>query len=162
MKAANRKRSAGLLMYRRRAGIVEVFLAHPGGPFWAKKDAWTIPKGEYDDSEGPLDAARREFQEETGFTARGPFLPLGEIRQASGKLVIAWAFEGDCDPDCIQSNTYQMEWPPKSGKFVPCPEVDRAEFFRMAEARKKINPAQVALLEELERKWRSAISSDTQ
>src|SRR6185369_2639883 len=104
MKAANRKRSAGLLMYRRRAGIVEVFLAHPGGPFWAKKDAWTIPKGEYDDGEEPLDAARREFQEETGFTARGPFLPLGEIRQASGKLVIAWAFEGDCDPDTLRSN----------------------------------------------------------
>ena len=153
------KVSAGLLMYRVRDGELEFLLGHPGGPFWTSRDlgAWTIPKGEIQQGEEPLAAARREFEEEVGFKVPAtPFIELTPIRQKSGKLVHAWAFEGDCDPDCIQSNTYQMERPPKSGKFVPCPEVDRACFFRMAEARKKINPAQVALLEELERKWKQA------
>src|SRR4051812_47868714 len=151
------KVSAGLLMYRIRDGELEFLLGHPGGPFWTHRDAgaWTIPKGEIQNGEEPLTAARREFEEEVGFkVTASQFIELTPVQQRSGKIVHAWAFEGDCDPSAIRSNTYQMEWPPKSGKFVPCPEVDRAEFFRMAEARQKINPAQVAFLEELERKWR--------
>jgi predicted NUDIX family NTP pyrophosphohydrolase len=133
-------------MYRRRAGVVEVFLVHPGGPFWAKKDAWTIPKGEYDDREDPLDAARREFQEETGFAARGPFVPLGEIRQPSGKMVAAWAFEGDCDPSGLVSNTCTIEW---RGRQIEIPEVDRGAWFAIGEARPKIFKGQEQLLDRL-------------
>jgi predicted NUDIX family NTP pyrophosphohydrolase len=108
------KRSAGLMLYRRRNTELEVFLVHPGGPFWAHKDfgAWSIPKGEYLDGEDPLDAAKREFTEETGFAAQGPFLDLGDLKQPSGKLVSAWAFEGDCDPEKLKSNTFTLEWPP--------------------------------------------------
>lgn len=145
------KVSAGLLMYRMREGKLEFLLAHPGGPFWKNRDAgaWTIPKGEIQPGEEPLAAARREFEEEIGFKAEGTFAELRPIRQKGGKIVHAWAFEGDCDTANVRSNTFQMEWPPESGKFETCPEVDQAQFFRMAEAREKINPAQVAFLEEL-------------
>ena len=146
------KQSAGLLMYRRR-GALEVLLVHPGGPFWRGRDdgSWTLPKGELGDGESALDAARREFVEETGLVPEGPFLPLTPVRQKAGKLVHAWAFAGDCDPDAITSNTFKMEWPPRSGEFAEFPEVDRAAFFTVAAARSKINPAQIALLEQLER-----------
>ena len=125
------RRSAGLVMYRIRGRQLEVFLVHPGGPFWANKDkgAWAIPKGQMDDGEGALTAARREFQEETGFVAEGKFLELGTIRQLSGKLVDAWAFEGDCDPGELRSNTCRMEWPPRSQRMIEVPEVDRGEWF---------------------------------
>jgi predicted NUDIX family NTP pyrophosphohydrolase len=145
------KISAGLLMYRVRDGELEFLLAHPGGPFWQRRDAgaWTIPKGEIQSGEDPLAAAQREFTEETGLQPQGQFIALSPITQKSGKIVHAWAFAGDCDPARIKSNIFQMEWPPGSGRFQDCPEVDRAAFFRLPEARKKINPAQVALLEEL-------------
>ncbi|MEY2465489.1 MAG: hypothetical protein QOD03_10 [Verrucomicrobiota bacterium] len=145
------KISAGLLMYRVRDGELEFLLAHPGGPFWKNKDAgaWTIPKGELQPDEKPLAAAQREFEEEVGFKPQGNLIELTPIQQKGGKIVHAWAFEGDCDAASIKSNSYEMEWPPRSGKFQACPEVDRACFFRMAEAKQKINQAQVALLEEL-------------
>ncbi len=140
------KRSAGLLMYRRRDGRMEVFLVHPGGPFWAKKDLWTIPKGEYEGGEHPLDAARREFTEETGFAASGPFVDLGETRQPSGKIVRAWGFEGDCDPAALASNTCLIEW---RGKSMEIPEVDRGAWFSMEQARAKIFKGQERFLERL-------------
>jgi predicted NUDIX family NTP pyrophosphohydrolase len=145
------KVSAGLLMYRINEGELEFLLAHPGGPFWRNKDAgaWTIPKGEIQEGEEPLLAAQREFEEEIGFKPEGTFVPLTPITQKGGKIVHAWAFQGDCDTTCIRSNNFQMEWPPRSGRFQTCPEVDRAGFFRMAEAKQKINPAQAAFLEEL-------------
>ena len=145
------KRSAGILMYRRGSRGAEVFLVHPGGPFWAKKDrgAWTIPKGEYDEAEPALDAARREFHEETGFTAPGPFRELGEIRQASGKLVTAFACEGDCDAAAVVSNLCEVEWPPRTGRMVQIPEVDRGAWYMLEEARERIFPAQRPLLERL-------------
>jgi predicted NUDIX family NTP pyrophosphohydrolase len=148
------KVSAGLLMYRVRDGELEFLLAHPGGPFWADRDigAWTIPKGEIEPGEEPLSAAQREFEEEVGFKPQGNFIELTPIQQRSGKVVHAWAFAGDNDPVCVKSHTFKMEWPPKSGRFQDCPEVDRAGFFRMAEAKRKVNPAQVPLLEELARK----------
>jgi len=148
------KVSAGLLMYRVRDGELEFFLAHPGGPFWQNKDAgaWTIPKGELRKDEEPFVAALREFEEEVGFKSNGTYIELTPIRQKGGKIVHAWAFEGDCDPAKITSISYQMEWPPGTGRMQDCPELDRAAFFRMAEAKEKINPAQVAFLEELERK----------
>ena len=148
------KVSAGLLMYRMRDGELEFLLAHPGGPFWTDRDAgaWTIHKGEIQPGEEPLAAAQREFEEEVGFPAQGNYIELTPIQQRSGKIVHAWAFAGDCDPTRIQSNIFKMEWPPKSGRFVDCPEVDRAAFFRMAAAKWKINPAQIPLLEELRRK----------
>ena len=147
------KRSAGILLYRRSSGVLEVFLVHPGGPFFVTKDEgyWSIPKGEYDDSEDPLVAARREFEEETGFPLDGEFHALAPIRQKSGKLVTAWAVEGDCDPARLNSNLFTMEWPPGSGKQRQFPEVDRGQWFSLSAARQKINPAQVALLDELER-----------
>ena len=122
------RQSAGLLLYRRTArGELEVFLAHPGGPFWARKDegVWTIPKGEYFEGEEPLTAAQREFREETGFEAHGEFFELGTVKQTGGKLVSAWAFEGDCDPAKLTSNLCTVEWPPRSGKRIEIPEVDR-------------------------------------
>jgi predicted NUDIX family NTP pyrophosphohydrolase len=145
------KQSAGLLMYRRRAGELEFLLVHPGGPFWKAKDAgaWTIPKGEIEEGEDALAAAKREFEEELGFKLEGEFIELMPIKQKSGKRVQAWAFEGDCDTSQIKSNTFTMEWPPRSGKMSEFPEVDRAAFFDLREAKEKINPAQVALLEEL-------------
>lgn len=143
------KRSAGLLMYRQPDGALEVFLVHPGGPFWAKKDlgAWTIPKGEYTDEEEPLAAAIREFREETGFTAEGDFLPLGEIRQAGGKLVTTWALEGDCDPAALVSIPFEMEWPPRSGRLASFPEVDRGAWFSLPEARTRILASQQPVLD---------------
>jgi predicted NUDIX family NTP pyrophosphohydrolase len=147
------RQSAGLLMYRSASGRLEVFLVHPGGPFWAKKDlgAWTLPKGEYEPGEDPLVAAQREFQEETGFTAAGPFLPLGTVRQASGKTVNAWAFQGDCDPAQLVSNTCFIEWPLRSGRQFEIPEVDRGAWFSFDEARTRIRKEQVPLLAKLER-----------
>jgi predicted NUDIX family NTP pyrophosphohydrolase len=141
-------------MYRRRGHGVEVFLVHPGGPFWEKKDAgvWTIPKGEYVDGEDALDAARREFEEETGFTPLGEFISLGVVRQASGKLVSAWAFEGDFDPDRLISNNCQIEWPPRSGILIDIPEVDRGEWFPAEEARKRILKGQEPFLDALAKK----------
>ncbi|HEU5122676.1 MAG TPA: NUDIX domain-containing protein [Verrucomicrobiae bacterium] len=151
------KISAGLLMYRISDGELEFLLAHPGGPFWKNRDAgaWTIPKGEIQSGEEPLAAAQREFSEEIGLKPEGHFIPLTPIIQKGGKIVHAWAFESDCDTTCIRSNTFQMEWPPRSGRFEECPEVDRACFFRMAEAKQKINPAQAAFLEELQRIYRT-------
>ena len=147
------KVSAGLLMYRRRPGGLEVLLVHPGGPFWKNKDAgaWTIPKGEPAADEDLISAARREFVEEIGVEPSGTFTPLAPIKQKGGKLVHAWAVEGDLDTKTIKSNTFTIEWPPKSGKQVEFPEVDRAEFFGLSDARMKVNVAQVALLDELER-----------
>lgn len=138
-------------MYRIREGKPEFLLAHPGGPFWKDRDAgaWTIPKGEIQPGEEPLAAAQREFEEEVGFKALGRFIELTPIRQKGGKLVHAWGFEGDCDPSRVHSNAFKMEWPPQSGRFEECPEVDRAGFFDLEEARKKINPAQMPLLEEM-------------
>ena len=143
--------SAGLLMYRRKDGALEVLLVHPGGPFWAKKDlgAWTIPKGELEEGEDALTTAQREFQEETGIAPSGPFHSLGSIKQKGGKVVHAWAFEGDCAAETIQSNTVKMEWPPRSGQWREFPEVDRAEWFRVDEAQRRINSAQVPLLDHL-------------
>ena len=142
------KQSAGLLMYRRKDDRVEFFLVHPGGPFWAKKDhgAWTIPKGEYADGEDPLAAARREFEEETGFSASGDFTDLGTIKQTGGKLVSVWAFEGDCDPTALASNPFQMEWPPRSGRLAEFPEVDRGAWFSLAEASERILASQQPIL----------------
>lgn len=147
------KTSAGLLMYRVRGGGLEVFLVHPGGPFYATKDdgAWTIPKGEFG-HEDPLEAAQREFKEETGFEARGPFLMLGTLKQAGGKLVSAWAFEGDCDPAKLKSNTFEMEWPRGSGTVVKFPEVDRGAWFTLRQAGMKILAAQKGFLDELARR----------
>ena len=143
--------SAGLLMYRIRDGAIEVLLAHPGGPFFAKKDegSWSIPKGEPDDDEELLVTAQREFEEETGVSPMGPFILLKRIKQKGGKVVHAWAFEGDCDTKAIHSNTFTMEWPPRSGNQQEFPEIDRAEWFDLATARTKIKPGQEALVDEL-------------
>lgn len=145
------KTSAGVLLYKRRDGVLRVFLIHPGGPFFAKKDAgaWSIPKGEIDEGEDALAAAKREFEEETGCRPEGEFIPLSEVTQKSGKIVRAWAVEGDCDARTIRSNTFTLEWPPRSGRMREFPEVDRAGWFTVGEAKEKINPAQIALLEEL-------------
>lgn len=138
-------------MFRRLSDELEVFLVHPGGPLWAKKDkgAWTIPKGEYEEDESPLSAAKREFEEETGFYASGEFVDLGSIKQKSGKIVTAWAFEGDCDPDKLISNTCEIEWPPRSGQRLEIPEVDRGRWFNIDEARKYIRSEQEKLLDNL-------------
>jgi predicted NUDIX family NTP pyrophosphohydrolase len=147
------KNSAGLLMHRRRKGELEVLLVHPGGPFWAKKDpgSWSIPKGEFEAGEDPLASAQREFREETGFDAEGEFVPLKNVKQPSGKIVHAWAVEGDCDAEKIKSNSFSLEWPPKSGRRQEFPEVDRAGWFTMDVARTKIVRGQVAFLDELKR-----------
>jgi predicted NUDIX family NTP pyrophosphohydrolase len=146
------KHSAGLLMYRHRYGVLEVFLAHPGGPFWAKKDlgAWSIPKGEFAPEEDALAAARREFTEETGFPAEGEFIPLTPRKQPSGKVIQAWAFEGDCNPGAVKSNAFTLEWPPRSGRIQKFPEIDRAGWFTLEEAKVKIIKGQAGFLEELE------------
>jgi predicted NUDIX family NTP pyrophosphohydrolase len=144
--------SAGILLHRTRANRLEVLLVHPGGPFWTRRDegAWSIPKGEYETSEDPLLAARREFEEELGTAPPdGPTIDLGEIRQRAGKVVRAWAIEGDIDVAAVKSNTFELEWPPRSGRTIDVPEVDRAEWFTIEDAGKKINPAQVELLERL-------------
>jgi predicted NUDIX family NTP pyrophosphohydrolase len=146
------KVSAGILMFRQRGDRVEVLLAHPGGPFWARKDkgAWTIPKGEIDADEDPFQAACREFEEETGFRPEGDPIPLGSIRQAGGKVVHAWAMEGDLDPDEVRSNMVHMEWPRGSGRSISFPEIDRCAWFDISTAKEKINPAQVDFIDRLE------------
>ncbi len=145
--------SCGLLLYRRRAGNLEVLLAHPGGPYFANRDAgiWGIPKGLVEAGEDRLLAARREFEEEIGLAppTDGPFLPLGPIKQKGGKIVYAWAAEADFEPGALKSNTFKMQWPPRSGQWIQCPEIDRAEWFSLAEAQEKILAAQWALVEEL-------------
>ena len=144
--------SAGLLLYRRGERGLELFLAHPGGPFWRDRDAgaWTIPKGVVDAGEELLAAARREFEEETGIAPVGPFLSLGSVRQKAGKVVHAWAWEGDADPDRVTSNSARAEWPPGSGRWITYPEVDRCAWFDPAGARARINPAQAELIGRLE------------
>jgi predicted NUDIX family NTP pyrophosphohydrolase len=146
------KRSAGLLLYRRPAGRLQVLLVHPGGPFWQKKDlgAWSIPKGEFAAGEDPLAAATREFHEETGLEATGPFTPLTPVKQPGGKIVHAWAVEGDFDPRALTSNTFSLEWPPRSGRHQEFPEVDRAAWFYLEEAKRRINRGQAPILAELE------------
>ena len=141
-------------MYRRMVGALEVLLVHPGGPLWSRKElgVWSIPKGELEDGEQPFDAAQREFHEETGFTAHGPFTALAPQRQSSGKIVHAWAVEGDCDPAALVSETFIMEWPPHSGMRREFPEADRAAWFTIREGRRRIVPGQVPLLEELEQR----------
>ncbi len=150
--------SAGLLLYRRHAEGLQVLLAHPGGPFWQKRDEgfWTIPKGEVDADEELLATAQREFEEEIGFRPTGQFIQLCPITQKGGKLVHAWAIEGDFDTATARSNTFTMEWPPKSGKQVAFPEIDRAEFFSLDAARRKIKATQIPLLDELEKKLTEA------
>jgi predicted NUDIX family NTP pyrophosphohydrolase len=138
------KVSAGLLMYRKRSQHLEVLLVHLGGPFWAKKDAgaWFVPKGEVNPGEDELAAAKREFKEETGLAPGTALLPLGSVKHKSGKTVTAWAFAGDCDPAALRSNTFQMEWPPRSGKTREFPEIDRAAFFTVEGAREKMHPTE--------------------
>jgi predicted NUDIX family NTP pyrophosphohydrolase len=146
------KRSAGILLYRRGDDGVEVLLVHPGGPLWARRDAgaWSIPKGEYGDAEDPLAVALREFEEETGHRPpEGELVALGEVRQKGGKVVSAWAAPGDVDADAITSNTFTMEWPPRSGSRKEFPEVDRAGWFDLATAREKLLPAQAGLVDRL-------------
>ena len=149
--AKSKKQSAGILLYRPGVPEPEVFLVHPGGPFWKNKDegAWTIPKGEFDESEDPLAAAIREFKEETGFNIKGDFKPLVPVQQKAGKIVQAWAIQGNIIEANVQSNFFEMEWPPKSGKKQSFPEIDRASWFRLSEAREKINSSQVQFLDQL-------------
>ncbi len=151
------KRSAGLMLYRTVRGSMEVFLVHPGGPFWANKDdaAWSIPKGEFDPGEDPLEIAKREFQEETGVVAKGEYQPLKPIRQTGGKIVYAWAVLCDEEVAAVKSNTFSMEWPPRSGKMREFPEIDRAEWFKINLARQKILKSQLGLLEQLEQSMAS-------
>lgn len=145
------RKSAGLLVFRKKNNAIEVFLVHPGGPFWKGKDlaSWSIPKGEFTDGEDPLAVAQREFKEETGQAISGNFLTLKTVQQKGGKLVHAWAVEGDADADSIVSNTFRQEYPYKSGRWITIPEVDKAAWLGIDEARKKINPAQEAFLDEL-------------
>jgi predicted NUDIX family NTP pyrophosphohydrolase len=145
------KASAGVLLFRRKTHGVEVLLVHPGGPLWARKDegAWSIPKGEIDTGEDPLAAARREFEEELGSPVSGEFIELAPVRQASGKMVHAWAVEGDFDPATLTGGSFSMEWPPRSGRQQQFPEVDRAEWFTLDQAKRKINKGQIPLLDQL-------------
>jgi len=148
------KKSAGLLPFRQVSGHVEVLLVHPGGPFWAKKDqgAWSISKGEFGDNEDPLAAARREFEEETGFTPGDEMIPLEPLRQTSGKLIYAWAVKRDLDPARLKSNSFSMEWPPKSGRLQEFPEIDKAAWFTIEEARRKILKGQAGFIIQLQEK----------
>ena len=148
------KKSAGILLYRFHNNLTEVLLVHPGGPFWAKKDlgAWSIPKGEFGPGEDPLDAAIRELEEETSIKAEGNFIELTPVKQKSGKLVYAWSLQKDIDPAAVKSNSFEMEWPPKSGKVKSFPEIDKAAWYTMDEARKKIVDGQIPLINELEAK----------
>jgi predicted NUDIX family NTP pyrophosphohydrolase len=145
------KTSAGILLYRKKEDQVEVFLVHPGGPFWKGKEtgAWSIPKGEFTPGEDPLTVAKREFNEETGQTVEGNFIELTPIKQKGGKMVYAWAVEGDANAGNIVSNTFKTEWPYKSGKWITIPEVDKAGWFSVEEAKEKMNAAQVALIQDL-------------
>lgn len=153
------RKSAGILLFRRTNKFIEFFLVHPGGPFWKGKDkgAWSIPKGEFVDGEEPLSAAKREFEEETGQKIDGEFIALKTIQQKGGKLVYAWAVEGDMDAKNIISNTFKQEWPYKSGKWIIAAEVDKAGWFGEEEAKEKINAAQVALIEDLIKKIKPKI-----
>ena len=148
--------SAGILMYRKNNNFIEFFLVHPGGPFWKGKEkgAWSIPKGEFKKGEDPLTVAKREFEEETGQTVDGDFIELSPIKQKGGKMVYAWAVEGDVDAENIVSNTFKQEWPYKSGKWITIPEVDKAGWFSVEEAKGKINTAQAALIEDLVTRWK--------
>jgi len=145
------KRSAALLVYKRAPDGIQVFLVHPGGPFWAKKDlgAWSIPKGEFDETEDGLAAARREFAEEVGQAVEGEFIALTPVKQRGGKIVHTWAVEGEVDEAAIKSNEFEMEWPPRSGRKAHFPEIDRGQWFPVAEAARRILPAQAPILEEL-------------
>jgi predicted NUDIX family NTP pyrophosphohydrolase len=151
MSAVRSKRSAGIVLYRTRQGVLEVFLVHPGGPYWARKDhgAWSIPKGEYQQGEAALQAAQREFLEETGVVVDGPFQALPPVQQPSGKIISAWAVEGDLDPAQLRSNSFSLEWPPKSGVMQNFPEVDRGAWFSLVQAREKLTPGQRPLLLDL-------------
>lgn len=144
-------KSAGLLLYRTSPGRTEYFLVHPGGPFWKNKDigAWSVPKGEFEDGEDPLKAAQREFEEETGIAIHGKFIELKPVKQKSGKMVHTWACEGDIDHTIIRSNTFPFEWPPRSGKYIEIPEVDKGGWFTYEEAKEKLIPGQVPILDEL-------------
>jgi len=150
--------SYGLQMYRLRKGLPEVFLVHPGGPLWAGKDSgsWSIPKGLPEGAEDPLSTARREFEEETGFQASGSFIPLTPVKLKSGKVVQAWTFEGDCDPEAARSNTFCVEWPPNSGRHQVFPEIDRAAWFGIQDAKNNISAGQIGLIEELFRLLKGA------
>lgn len=149
MSSSRSRRSAGIILYRKRHGSTEIFLVHPGGPYWAKRDegSWSIPKGEYEEGEEAIDAARREFLEETGVAVNGPFLALRPVRQPSGKIITAWAAEGELDPARLRSNSFSLEWPPKSGITQSFPEVDRGAWFSLTEARDKLSPGQLPLLQ---------------
>lgn len=153
------KKSAGIVLFRIEDKRPEVFLVHPGGPFWAKKDAgsWSIPKGEFGEDENPQDAARREMEEETGIKTEGPFIELTPVRQKSGKIIYTWALQQDADPGSITSNFFEMEWPPKSGNTQSFPEIDRAAWFELSEAKKMLVPGQVAILDELEYKLQALL-----
>lgn len=146
------KRSAGIVLYRVRDGDLEVFLVHPGGPYWSNKDdgAWSIPKGEFEEGDDPLAAARREFHEETGFHVNGQFRALSPLKQPSGKVIHAWAVEGAIDPARVASNTFSLEWPPHSGKRRDFPEVDKAEWFSLPTAQRKLIPGQRGFLDQLQ------------
>ena len=158
------KKSAGILLYRRVNTAPEVLLVHPGGPFWKNKDigAWSVPKGEFADDEQPLIAAVREFKEELGIDVSGDFIELLPQKQKSGKIVYTWALEQDTDVDDIVSNTFELEWPPRSGKMMEIPEVDRAGWFSMDEAKLKIIPGQIPIIENLERILLSGVEPDDQ
>jgi len=159
-KSSSSKKSAGILLYRLKDHLFEVMLVHPGGPFWAKKDegAWSVPKGEFDDSEDALSAAKREMEEETGIKAEGNFIELTPVKQKNGKMVYAWALEKNIDAADIKSNSFEIEWPPKSGKKKSFPEIDRAGWFTTEEAMKKILAAQLPLINELKNK----LTNDTE
>ncbi|HNZ64954.1 MAG TPA: NUDIX domain-containing protein [Smithella sp.] len=154
MKSKTKKTSAGILLYRLSGDGLEVFLVHPGGPFWAKKDegAWSVPKGLFEDDENPLEAAKREFREETGFDISGDFMALTPLKQPSGKVVHVWTVEGNIDAASIKSNMFSMEWPPRSGNQQEFPEVDRGGWFTIAQAQVKLLPGQRGFLDELQRK----------
>ncbi|RYY36851.1 MAG: NUDIX domain-containing protein [Sphingobacteriaceae bacterium] len=145
------KQAAGILLYRFFDNQLQFFLVHPGGPFWKNKDAgaWSIPKGEFDNDEDTLTAAKREFEEETGQKIHGEFVPLQPVKQRSGKIVYAWAVEGDIDIENVVSNTFDFEWPPRSGKYINIPEVDRGAWFTLDAANVALNPGQVPLLDNL-------------
>jgi predicted NUDIX family NTP pyrophosphohydrolase len=146
------KKSAGILLYKIENKLLKVFLAHPGGPFWKNKDdaAWSIPKGEFEDNEDALEAAKREFHEETGKKISGKFIELKQVKQKRGKLIFAWAVEGDIDPAEIKSNEFEIEWPPRSGKRKSFPEIDKADWFDLTDAKKKIIEGQIPLIGELQ------------
>lgn len=162
MISKKRKEKAGILLYRLRNGRAEIFLVHPGGPFWRGKDtaAWSIPKGEIEEEEDPLQAARREFEEETAIKLEGRFEYLGEFKQPGGKILHVWTIEGDCDPELLKSNTFMKEWPPGSGLYQEFPEVDRAAWFSTDEAGKKLHRGQISLIDKLLNKLAKGIEPE--